>query len=406
MKIRSLVLLSVLTGIGWIGYARSVAAQTGAAQKTLLAQRPSPTRGTDPVETIDLAARRMTRLLAQPMTMVVQGQTVGSVISELAAARNLNVWAERDLDRGGDLSTVRLGPTVWDSLNRLAESAGAEIVPAGEVVLIGRPEWLDRNLAALRQCCSSERSAPATDAEVISVAWPDLVTPSEVLRLCQRAGTVEPAELADEDIAGMPAVDDDLPHDLWPAAKIDRVPRSVVSTLIAVQASGETDSRGSAGSVWTARYPTTFSSRVLAEAVGKADPQARVRGIRLPGNLGAVEISGGPASHRIATGAILRQLAGNGGVAVGGNPAGKAGTDPDATFDLKLLNQPAGKMIQTFAANAGMACDIRDQARAAAETLVSLEAKGQTLEQLSRTVARRAGLAIAWGPEKVVVSLP
>jgi ElaB/YqjD/DUF883 family membrane-anchored ribosome-binding protein len=140
------------------------------------------------------------------------------------------------------------------------------------------------------------------------------------------------------------------------------------------------------------------SDTALRRAVRQADASASFRSGRDPQTRKkTLRVHSNPAGHRAALAAQW---------AAAPAPAQVAAAGRDATYDLKLLNKPAREVLQQFAGAAAKKLVVDEEANLRSQTLVSLDATKQTLEQLAQSIAAQANLQIEWGETIVHVSLP
>ncbi|MEM9644328.1 MAG: hypothetical protein AAF989_04985 [Planctomycetota bacterium] len=405
--------------------------------------------------------------LATPLTMVVQGQTVAQAIETIVVPRQLNVWIDVGLPMHQPLPERSYGPNVISVLNQLMEQVDGELVALADVVLMGRPGWVDETLALIqmdRVGSSDSQVGANSDGEQaawgprIEIEWPDLVTPSELLRLVETATPSALNRKSAEELSERPSTVDVLPHDLWPGGRWVDMPRRLAVQLVRARAanSGRPSHdtlasmvRGSSGGrtggqgneshgfaandsadanesnalSWTSRYRTSLSASVLRANLTALDgslmdgerrdvdrQSGATSGWTLKHRDGWVTLDGRAIHHRSLIQRIQWNLVERKSVARPGagrrRDGGRKRDDSasDKTFDLKVLNQPAEKLLRTFAGNAGKPIRIEDSAKSKMDVLISFEAKSQSLEQLAASVAEQAGLKVRWDEDEVVIS--
>jgi hypothetical protein len=334
-----------------------------------------PARGGD--DTGSLLSR-----LQAPMVSVIEDGPLRPTLEQIAERAGINLWVDRRIDPTAAVKAGQVGPTVYASLRQLASRRGAEVFPVNNVLLVGRPDWLNRTGGSLLRL---------SGGEVVDVRWDRLTTPSEALRIA--SGGVSPG----------PGFDP-LPHDLWPAVSWSRVSRATAVTLVLAQFDrrlrkdpGSGPLRSFDSSLANARgrfrrsYNATTAATSLERAVGRVDSDARVtvRGDR-------VVVDGSVVAHRAALETVLSHEVPAGG--------GKPSNAP--TFTLNLKNKPAGSVLRQLADAAGKKCRIDDAAATACRRLVSLQATDATLRELAIRVAAEVGLDVHWGPATVEVVVP
>ena len=258
-------------------------------------------------------------------------------------------------------------------------------MPVCNVVLVGRPEWVDATTASLLAITSTD-SVEHPDADV---SWPDLTTGSQAL-----------ASAMGKDSANVEAVG--LPHDLWPAQKWTQIDRRVAISLVLAQFDLQLDQTfepDTTNLVATAikadgsfdrTYSSDTKSSLLGRIIKQNDPESRslVDDDRLM-------IKATTKSHRIATDALLSEFA---------KIAAAKSKDDTKTFSVRRTETSAGAAFMQFAQAAGRRCVIEPSANQACQTQISLEANDETLKSLVNRVAQQAGVIVQWHDEKIVVT--
>lgn len=358
------------------------------------------TSGTTPGGDADGAARQapppapelMTKLRA-PMVTVVQGQSFRAAAEAVAGRAGINLWIDRGVDPSAAIDLGHAGETVFDVLRRIASSRGCEVQPVRNVVLIGRPRWLDHTADHVFRLSSLPGNRGTDRNRASEIAWPELTTPEEALRIVT----------GNDAAAGRP-----LPHDLWPAVEWRGVDREVARTLVVTQCDPGPVAPSRRFEIRYRRPAGITSAAIQAweSEIRRADRQVTVtpRGR-------TIAFEGSVAAHRVATRLLIRAetTAAKSKVDAGDEPMSGDARRRDETatgadrFTLRLKNQPAGQILRELAATAGKECLIVSDARDASASLVSLEAKEKTLEQLAAQVAAEVGLRTEWGEQTLVV---
>ena len=153
--------------------------------------------------------------LATPMNSVFDGKSFRSAVTGIAEQVGLNLWLDRHVDPTSVVEVGPSGPNVYGAIERIAASRDCVLMPVGNVLLVGRPEWV----AAATAAVMTIPDASSADARV-KVAWEDLTTPSTALaRAAGKATNVSP----------------ELPHDLWPKTTWTDVNPAVAVALVLAQ---------------------------------------------------------------------------------------------------------------------------------------------------------------------------
>lgn len=341
------------------------------------------------VSPVDYASDPAAVRLTAPMNVVFQGQSIGQALQSVGQASGSNLWVQRDLDTSVVLEAVRMGSTTGDTLDGLVERLDAQWIAVRGVVLIGRANWLDRNLEAIHRCCDGD--GPSAEP-VVSVKWPRLATPSEVWRLIDGAAGLGVTELRLAEISEPPQTDDVLPHDLWDAGALSGVPRRLAKALIRGQFDENSlaESRADVNESWEHEYRAKWSRREVRSALSGTGGQAQ----SLDGGR-AWRIRGPAGAHRRMRQAAWERLR--------RSRSAKQENAPEGVYDLKLVNESIDKFLRSAAATAGLTYRVEPSAEPSVQTLVSFEVKGMTLVELSHQVAAKAGLTVRWTATELVV---
>lgn len=312
------------------------------------------------------------RQLTAPMTSVLDGKTFRSGLESLANESGLNLWLDRHVDPSAPIECGPVGPTVYGALAQLAKSRDCAVMPVANVVLVGRAAWVDRTATAILSISPSKRG------EVIDIAWPELTTPQEALRLVLGPTSTE-------------AKNPTLPHDHWPAVRWQKIQRQVAVRLIESQfeEASEAPRPAAEAPMLTRRYAKeNLSPAELRQAMRDVDPDSQ---IRVSGDW--IVSKATIQAHRAATTSVLAA-------------AGKqAGPDLDRdTFTLKKMTTSAENAFRQLAQAAQRRCVIEPEAVEACQTMVAIEGVDLTLRQLIEMVATQAGVDVGWQDESVVVS--
>ncbi|MGB7346162.1 MAG: hypothetical protein WBD20_18230 [Pirellulaceae bacterium] len=311
---------------------------------------------------------RFYKQLATPMTLVIDGKPFRETLEQVAAQGRVNVWLDRHVDPSAVIAAGQLGPNVFGALQTVAQQNNCVIMPVANVVLVGRGDWVDAAAAAI---IPVSNSLPREDFD-----WEQLTTPREVLASVMK--TSPEKTLA-------------LPHDLWPAVKLQGVQSPVVLNLILSQFGRRLDSTTepnlkrtlplSSKDKVTRRYTQDDLFRAALKTLD--DPPA----LR-PGN-GAVALTMTASEHRELTAAIF---------ASAGNKAPKRDLDKGG-LELKIDDAPAIAVLGQLAGVAQMKCIVVLAADADSKKFISLDVKDKSLRELIELVAEQAALKVQWGKE-------
>ncbi len=348
--------------------------------------------------------------LREPHSGRLDGQSLRiaiELISEIPGQpdRHLNVWLDRKVDPDAPVSPGPLGPTRYRSLEKVADSAGCVVLPIERCVLIGRAEWVaqtGRDLLQNKAAIKLQNPASNVAIGPIDVRWPALSTPTEAMRSIRHA--IGPSVNRG---AAFPSDSAALPHDLWPATRLDQVSPVTAMTLVAAQFKDPSvdNPEGEVEKRLTLRYRFAGLSEEL-KVLRKSHPSIKVT----PGR-GETTLAAGLAAHRLLCSALLSS-AGSSAAATTGQPAGPpASSDPlvqlrndRRTFSLKVENQKAGAVLHQLFSSAGVTSAFDPAANPSLVKLVSFEAKDMTLWELVHLITDQSSLKIETAEGKLLVS--
>ncbi|WP_443217443.1 hypothetical protein [Rhodopirellula sp. P2] len=362
------------------------------------------------------------------ITVALDGQSADEAIDQIVAqvssgspGRPWTWWRDGEVDPGKIVSLNLAGGSAAQAMTQLTRPLGWEAFPIPGVLLVGRPEWIDRTLGNL---------VSSAKPQAIDLEWPRGTASATALDSILHAAAGRPATGGAE--TGGQKEDRGLewfPHDVWPAAKFQQVDPWHLASLalgefgmaarqgtplqrlrsrdeslpVAVQVIGADDTKWREARFLMV-YPIENSDTdesgdaELRRAVRAVDATASFRSGRDPKTRKKMlRIHTHPTGHRAALATQWAAAPAPAQVAVAGR---------DATYDLKLLNKPAREVLQQFAGAAAKKLVIEDEATLRSQTLVSLDATKQTLEQLAQSIATQANLKVEWGETVVRVRLP
>ena len=317
--------------------------------------------------------------LASPMNSVFDGKSFRSAIAGIAGQVDLNVWLDRRVDPTTPIKAAASGATVYGAIEQIAGSRDCVLMPVGNVLLVGRRDWVAKLTATMLNPASTKNQA---SSKIIDVNWDDLTTPTAALKRVLG----NKSEMAQA-----------LPHDLWPKTSWTQINQNVAVALILAQFDLQFDPSLFPQRLVTSPLPPSDSfsrrySSTLARAVRPtitsvdADSSVRLSGqwLQAKANFNA---------HLSATQAIFAALK-------------PKLPDPDKdTFTLKQMRTSAGNALQQLCRVAGRRCEIADNARQACEITVTVQGKDATLRELIELVATQAGVKATWGDGVISISL-
>lgn len=319
---------------------------------------------------------RIYSVLASPMNSIIEGKAFRDGMQGIAKQAGLNVWIDRRVDPTRPVASGPLGPTVYSAISKLAAQRDCVLMPVANVLLVGRPDWVDQTTSAIMSL-RTNRNQVAAD-----IHWEDLTTPAEAIAIAANtAVTVDPA----------------LPHDLWPATTWKQIDRRVAVALVLAQVDRQPRSTASLRSLQA--LPATTKSFSRRYSFGDANATIRGtmhdadRSCRFRTDQRWLEATGSATAHRRAVTQLFETL------------PKVAAPDPNkAQFTLKPTSTTAENLFFNFARMAKRKCEIKDNAAAACKKIISIEAKDNTLQQLSDIVAEQIGVNVKWLDDRIVVS--
>ncbi len=320
--------------------------------------------------------------LTTPMTSIQDGKPFREALLAIADQVELNLWLDRKVDPTAPVAAGPVGPTVSAAIEELAARRNCVVMPVANVMLVGRPQWVDATAASLLSLQVDGNAAAVAD-----ISWDMLTTPESALKIA----------VNDESARVTPP----LPHDLWPANHWKQIDRRVAVTLVLAQfdrrpVSSESLSDlasvpASTTGTFSRRYWTGSQSTAIRAAMQKVDRNSRFR-VRDDW----LEASGGASAHRAAVGAMLAKR----------NVAAMPDPDHDKRiFSLKPTRSSAENLLRQFAETAGRKCVIHPDAIQACKGIVTIEAKDNTLVQLIEKAAKAAGVVATWQGDTILVTL-
>ncbi|MCG8653522.1 MAG: hypothetical protein MI861_27035 [Pirellulales bacterium] len=322
--------------------------------------------------------------LSTSMTSIQDGKPFRDALMSLAAQVELNLWLDRKVDPTIPVSVGPAGPTVSQAIAKIAAQQDCVVMPIANVMLVGRPAWVDATAAAL--LAAEQQDTPRAVADV---RWQKLATPLESLQAATNQSDVriEPA----------------LPHDLWPAVEWKQIDRRVAVVLILSQFERQPRSLRSLARLQSQpmvssgrverRYSVGSLSKELRQTMQKVD-----RGSRFQVDGGWLEASGTMEAHRAAVAALLARQA---------KQAVPAAGNDQRRFSLKQpLQTSAENALRQLAQTANLKCVILPEAMEACRQRITVKADNNTLKELIEKVAGAAGVTATWKEDHIEISLP
>jgi hypothetical protein len=319
-------------------------------------------------------------------------------LDQFARLGGYNLWVDRRIDPDQTVSLPAGPKTLFWALDQVATAAGVKVVAIGNLVLVGRPAWVDRLTGLILINGDRFRQFPPA-----TISWPEASIPEEN-RKRPKPNDVPP----DNDAS--------LPHDLWPATRLQAIPRPLAKLLVESQfepaddaananasanANAKSNARDderfdedAAAKRLIVRYPAGPHLAQLREGVAAADPSAAVKPLAARDS---VEVIGSSAAHVAAIRALLSR------------PPSETPPKVDidrVRFAFNLRGVQAGLAFQNLATAADHTLEVDPAAQAACLQLVMLQAEDKTLRQLVELIAQQVGVRATWGDNRLQISLP
>ncbi|MGC6443520.1 MAG: hypothetical protein ACON4H_12765 [Rubripirellula sp.] len=316
----------------------------------------------------------LNRRLSGANRSVLDGQSFRAGLTRLAKANQLNLWIDREVNPSSIIENGALGPTLLAAFQQIASTQDCVVMPIGNVILIGRTEWVDQLTTRVMQLKASEMGA------VANINWDHVTTPSEALsRTMIDSG----------------ATSVKLPHDLWPENHWRGIHRGVAEIMIRGQFEDETLQNGDQ------RLATTKANQSLSrlyklqpETLKAIDQELRVQfpEVKPRKVASGVTIQGNASDHRSITHWLLERI----------QKPTSVKLDAD-TFSLKKMSTSAENAFRQLAATANLQCEIHPSAENACKGIVTLEGQDVTLRDLMEGIAEQIDVTIDWRDAVIVI---
>lgn len=314
------------------------------------------------------------RRISSSNRSVLDGQSFRSSLTRLAKANQLNLWIDREVNPSSIITEGALGPTLFAAFQQIASTQNCEVMPIGNVILIGRPEWVDKLSADIMSLPASEMGS------VLQVKWDHLTTPSEAFSKINLQ-TAGPSET--------------LPHDHWPENTWNDVRRGIAAVLIRGQFHDEhLQSSDQQITVQKADRSIRRIYKLRPETLEPFVDQLRRQhpSIKPIKSETGVTILGSASEHRSITRWLLER-----------QPESTSLNVDTATFSLKKMSTTAENAFRQLAATANLDCEIHQSAVNACKGIVTLEGQNVTLRKLMEGIAEQIDVMIDWQDTLIVI---
>lgn len=343
-----------------------------------------------------LTGAALEKALAQPVSISREAAPVRELLDQLAQSQRIAVRLDRRIDPSQPVSLQVQQQPLHTAFDEVARQVDARCAPLGETLLIGPTAELDRLLTqaeALQSRLKSDRSLPAARRLQLTRAhtlqWNELDRPADVLETIARQWQLEADNAAD------------LPHDLWSGGTLVGVNAIEALSFLLGQFDRTVDWDAGMRSLRFVPLPVDVRIVRTHRLQGRALAELR----RLWPDV-AVE-QRGPAVAVTATALEHAAIAAWLG---GAQPPAAAVTPLDRRrFTLRVVRSPLAAVLATLQAQ-GVPLDYDADALQAAgvdlQTLISIEFKAATLEELLVAICRPVGLQYAIDADGVRLTPP
>ncbi len=338
--------------------------------------------------------------LAASFSSITEGQTLRQVCGSMSQACDLVIYLDRRIDPDQRLAAEIAGPTVADALTQICLPLSCSWCPVDELVIIGPAAEIGiagtNMLIEWHNLSASSSAVRRGLTEQHAVSWPKLATPDEVLK--------EIANTWKLDVSNV-----QLPHDHFPETDLGEVR---VTTAIGALLSGFElgfhiiPESGVVEILPTEKYANKRLERKYPDvSLSIADRNLVVRDITesdvtvLKRAAGGWLLSGSAENHGRMEQLLLR--AGNRTKAGRGRVEGV-----QKTYSLRLENKPAKAVLETLCRQGNLELEFENPMDQRLETVISLTAEKETLENLIAKVAQSAGLQAILQSSKVRIASP
>lgn len=314
--------------------------------------------------------------LSNAANSVLDGRTFREAIERITTANELNLWIDRGVNPTKVIEIGVLGPTVFSAIQQIAATQSCEVMPIGNVVLIGRPIWIEQLTGKILTTPVSQMGRK------VNVTWDELTTPSEAL-----------AQVTGRESSPL----HNLPHDLWPENEWNQIDQAVAKILIQGQftIAGTTDNgavvdnQGNQSGKVSRLY--LLASKTLQDASNELPKLTS--GIRLRKSPDGLRVEAEVHQHQQITRWLIDRSKTSDSIDIE--------TD---TFTLKQMSTSAENAFRQLAKTANLQCVIKPNAVEACKATISLEGQNVTLRSLLEMIAKQADVKIEFGNAVIIIS--
>src|SRR5690606_8338173 len=109
----------------------------------------------------------------------VTAKPLRDTLTQIATVAEINLWLDRRVDPSQAVNIPAGSQSVYQAIARAAEPLGLQAAAAGNVVLLGRPEWVSELAGAILALPAELRQ----DADWPPISWPPATTPDQAVKM-------------------------------------------------------------------------------------------------------------------------------------------------------------------------------------------------------------------------------
>lgn len=334
------------------------------------------------------------------------GGTLRDTLAALSSATDIPVWLDRRVDSGQEMKVPNAGPDVESAFQAVAAAADLVSLPLDRLVLVGRPEWVDRTGALILAAGSNAapsgtsgtagpRRAAVSKENAIAMEWPFLTSSNEALQIVGDRMQVDVGSVQ-------------LPHDLWPAFQASAIRPSTILTLIGCEFDLwiRIDSDGKLRSSELPNlaaiempYPHNVVERARVQLMGMTPvPELSRQGDQ-------TVVRGSPRVHRALQQRMAAAKMASSALADNPNRPGRRRVQgkPIVQYTLTWPNAPAGMAFQKLAEAGKLQLSIDPEVEESMDDRVQLDVKELTLPEVVQQIAEQVGVEVEVTPTNLYV---
>lgn len=354
---------------------------------------PAPTFGAEPPVAFGAGLKKA---LARHITATWQGQGLRRAAARLVEEQAVGLLLDRRLDPDRTISLALSDESIQQGLSKLAAAGGGELCLYADLAYIGPPESARelRTLAELR--LDEARQAPKPRSKVLLAKkpwqWDDFAEPRALIEACASEAGLRPIGL------------EQVPHDLWAAARLP--PMSAVQRLTLVLAQFDLTFRLNDAANELRVEPIARPVRLARTYAAGADLTRSLEKFRrlapdceVASEAGKIVVRGRLEDHeRLATSESSSRPQGKGARPKGKSSAGvrKSVAPPRQVHTLAVRDAPLRAVLEKLKADLSLELQIDEASLerqgASLETRVTFSVERASLEELLSAATKGANV--------------